>query len=93
MTFGPGLFQDGMFSPHLHLDRFVFLVYEITRHIAIVMQQVVVDISQENCLLIQQHLFLWYHLEIQFPLLPEPFSWLKLQHIMYIPLYLFNSFS
>jgi hypothetical protein len=43
LTFGPGLFQDGMFSPHLYLNRFVFLVYEITRHIAIAMQQVVVE--------------------------------------------------
>jgi hypothetical protein len=48
LTFGPGLFQDGMLSPHLYLDRFVFLVYEITRHIAIAMQQVIVDISQQN---------------------------------------------
>jgi hypothetical protein len=56
LTFGPGLFQDGMLSPHLYLDRFVFLVYEITRHIA--MQQMIVDISQEHCFLIQQHLFL-----------------------------------
>ena len=73
MTFGPGLFQDWMFSPHLYLDRFVLLVNEITRHIAIAMQQVIVDISQEHCLLIQQLLVLWYHLVINFPLLPEPF--------------------
>ena len=74
LTFGPGLFQDRMCSPHLYLDRFMFLVYEITRHIAIAMQQVIVDLSQEHCLLIQQHLFLWYHLEIKSPLLPEAFS-------------------
>jgi hypothetical protein len=34
-----------MFSPQ---TGFVFLVYEITRHIAIAMQQVIVDISQKN---------------------------------------------
>jgi hypothetical protein len=33
------------------------------------MQQMIVDIIQEHCLLIQQRLFLWYHLAIQFPLL------------------------
>jgi hypothetical protein len=34
-----------MFSPQ---TGFVFLVYEITRHIAIAMQQVIVDMSQKN---------------------------------------------
>jgi hypothetical protein len=63
------------------------------RHIAIAMQQVIVDINQEKFILIQQHLFLWYQLAIKFPLLPEAFSWLMLQRIMYNPLYLFNSFS
>jgi hypothetical protein len=43
--------------------------------------------------LIQQHLVLWYHLAIKSPLLPEAFSWLRLQHIQHKPLYLFNSFS
>jgi hypothetical protein len=41
--------------------------------------------------LIQQILFLWYYLAIKFPLLPEAFSWLKLQHIMHNPLHLLNS--
>jgi hypothetical protein len=63
------------------------------RHIAIAMQQVIVDINQEKIILIQQHLFLWYQLAIKFHLLPKAFSWLKLQRIMYNPLYLFNSFS
>jgi hypothetical protein len=35
---------------------FMFLVYEITRHIAIAMQQAIVDISQKMYLLIQ-HMF------------------------------------
>jgi hypothetical protein len=31
------------------------------------------------CLLIQHHLFLWYHLPIKSLLLPEAFPWIKLQ--------------
>jgi hypothetical protein len=38
----------------LYLDGIFFLVYEIKRHIAIAMQQVIVDISQKMCLLIQR---------------------------------------
>jgi hypothetical protein len=83
LTFGPGLFQDGMFSPQ---TVFVFLVYEIARHIAIVIQQVIVDISQEHCLLMQQHVFIWYHPVIQSPLLPEACSWIKL-HAGKIPVF------
>jgi hypothetical protein len=51
----------------------MFLVYELARDIAIAKQQVIVDISQKMYLLIQHHLFLWYHLAIKSPLLPEAF--------------------
>jgi hypothetical protein len=44
LTLGPGLFQDGIFSFHLYLPGFVFLVYEIMRYIAIAMQHVIVDL-------------------------------------------------
>jgi hypothetical protein len=33
---------------HLYLERFVFLVYEITRHMAIAMYTVIVDISKKK---------------------------------------------
>jgi hypothetical protein len=43
-----GVYQDGVVSPHLYLDRFVFLVYKITRHKAIAMYTVIVDISRKK---------------------------------------------
>jgi hypothetical protein len=53
LTFGPGLYQGWIFTPHLFLDRICVLVCKITRHIAIaVCERVMVDISKEMCLLI-----------------------------------------
>ena len=54
--FGPGLYRDEIYRPHLYLDRsFVprLLNSETYRH---AMQKVIVDISKKNCLLIQHHL-------------------------------------
>ena len=93
LTFGPGLFQNWMLSPHLYLDWFVFLVYEITRHIAIAMQQVIVDISQNNVSFDSIALLSLVPACNKVSSSSRGFSWLTLQHMPEQSLYFFNSFS